>query len=47
VTSAQSLPELAEGSHHLLFDCAFSEGADINVKITVKLSDGIEKVQAK
>lgn len=47
VTLAQPLPELAEGSHHLLFDCAFSEGADINVKITVKLSDGIEKVQAK
>jgi len=47
VTLPQPLPELAEGSHHLLFDCAFSEGADINVKITVKLSDGIEKVQAK
>lgn len=47
VTLTQPLPELAEGSHHLLFDCAFSEGADINVKITVKLSDGIEKVQAK
>jgi len=47
VTLTQPLPELAEGSHHLLFDCTFSEGADINVKITVKLSDGIEKIQAK
>jgi hypothetical protein len=47
VTLTQPLPELAEGSHHLLFDCTFSEGADINVKITFKLSDGIEKVQTK
>lgn len=46
VTLPQPLPELAEGSHHLLFDCTFSEGADINVKITIKLLDGIEKVQA-
>ena len=47
VTLSQPLPELAEGSHHLLFDCAFSDDADINVKITVKLLDGIEEVEAK
>ena len=46
ITLTQSLPELAEGNHHLLFDCTFSEGDDIKVKITVKLLDGVEKVQA-
>ncbi|MEO8417076.1 MAG: hypothetical protein ABI472_25655, partial [Ginsengibacter sp.] len=47
VALLKSLPELAEGNHHLLFDCTFSEGADVKVKITIKLLDGIEKVQAK
>jgi hypothetical protein len=47
IALTQSLPELEEGNHHLLFDCTFSEGADINVKITIKLLDGIERVDAK
>ena len=47
VTLPKSLPELAEGNHHLFFDCTFSEVADISLKITIKLLDGIEKVQAK
>ena len=47
VTLPQSLPQLATGNHHLLFDCKFSEGADIKAKITIKLLDGIERVQAK
>ena len=47
VTLPQSLPQLAAGNHHLLFDCKFSEGADIKAKITIKLLDGIERVQAK
>jgi len=47
VTLTESLPELERGNHHLLFDCTFSESTDINVKITIKLLDGIEEVQAK
>jgi len=47
VALTQHFPELTEGNHHLLFDCTFSQNADITVKITVKLLDGIEKVQAK
>ena len=47
VTLTESLPELERGDHHLLFDCTFSESTDINVKITIKLLDGIEEVQAK
>ncbi len=47
VTLTQSLPELAEGNHHLLFDGTFSESTDVNVKITVRLLDGIDEVKAK
>ncbi|HTN08727.1 hypothetical protein [Agriterribacter sp.] len=47
VVLTQALPELSEGNHHLLFDGTFTESADIKVKITLKLLDGTEKVQAK
>jgi len=47
VTLNEAIPQMAQGSHHLLFDCTFSDSTDINAKITIKLLDGIERVDAK